>query len=233
MSVPEIRRGERTTLDRQAADLVVEAIDARLRTAEQVVLGVVGGRSVGGIYARLREQELPWNKLHFFLADERLVPVTSDESNWKLVAADLLAVAQADGRLPEAGLHPFPFDPERADAGIPAYDSALAALGGRFDIAILSAGEDGHTASLFPDHASVRADAPGFVLVEGSPKPPPRRVSASRQLLSRTGLGVMVFYGESKRDALSLFETPETSVVDCPSRVVCEMERGVVLTDLT
>lgn len=233
MSVPEIRRGDRARLDRQAADLVAEAIEARLRTAPRVVLGLVGGRSVGGIYAELRDRPLPWDKLHFFLADERLVPVTSDESNWKLVAADLLASAQAEGRLPKAGQHPFPFDPDRADAGIPAYDAALDALGGRFDIAVLSAGEDGHTASLFPNHPSVRADAPGFVLVEDSPKPPPRRVSASRPLLGRTTMGVMVFYGESKRDALRLFESPETGVFECPSRVVGEMERGVVLTDLT
>lgn len=224
----DIRRGERPRLDETGAELITRAIDRRLREAPHVVLGVVGGRSVGGIYSHLRRRDLPWHRLHVFLADERLVPVTSEESNWKLITADLLA----DTPLPSSGAHPFPFNPETSDAGISIYDGALAKLGGRFDIAILSAGEDGHTASLFPDHASIASDVDGFVLVEGSPKPPPRRVSASRRLLERSGLGVLVFYGESKRSAFDLFSAEDTSVRQCPSRVVTTMQSGVVLTDL-
>lgn len=224
----QIRRGERSALDEAAAALVAEAIDDRLREAPHVVLGVVGGRSVGGIYERLRARALPWERLHVFLADERLVPVSSDESNWKLVAGDLLA----GGELPASGAHPFPFDPADPDAGVGAYDVALRQLGGRFDVAILSAGEDGHTASLFPNHPSVASDAEGFVLVEDSPKPPPRRVSASRRLLERTDVGILVFYGESKQPALDLFTAPGTTVAECPSRVVTTMRQGVVFTDL-
>ncbi len=233
MSAPEILRGNRATLDREAADRVSQAVEVRLSSADHAVLGVVGGRSVGGIYAALRDRALPWNRVHVFLADERLVPASSDESNWKLVRADLLTRADGGDVLPASNGHPYPFDPARPEAGIPAYDRALADLGGRFDVAILSAGEDGHTASLFPDHPSVRDDATGFVLVEDSPKPPPRRVSASRALLAHTGLGVLVFYGEEKRAALDLFLADGVRVETCPSRVVASMDRGLVLTDLS
>lgn len=232
MTPTETFRGERDDLDARAAALVCEALRERASAAPHVVLGVVGGRSVGGIYARLKAMDLPWAKLHVFLADERLVPVTSDESNYKLVAADLLAVPLADGRLPKNQAHAFPFDETRADLGLSAYDEALRAVGGRFDVAVLSAGEDGHTASLFPGHPSVRAPGPGFVLVEESPKPPPRRISASRPLLERTGLGLMVFYGEGKRAALDKFEDPSTPVEQCPSKLISLMDRSVVLCDL-
>ncbi len=232
VSDPEILRGDRAELDRRAAEVVAAAIDTRLSDAPHVVLGLVGGRSVGGIYGHLRGLPLPWEKLHLFLADERLVPVTSDESNFKLIDADLLSAARASGRMPSDQAHPFPFDASRPDAGLAAYDASLAVLGGRFDIAILSAGEDGHTASLFPDHPSVASDAESFVLVENSPKPPPRRISASRRLLERTGVGLMVFYGEEKRAALEKFSAPDTTTVHCPSRVVRAMGRGIVLTDL-
>lgn len=232
VSAPEILRGDRATLDRQAADRVAQAVEARLSEASHAVLGVVGGRSVGGIYAALRDRALAWDRIHVFLADERLVPVSSDESNWKLVRADLLTRSDGSPLLPMSNGHPYPFDPARPEAGVLAYDRALADLGGRFDVAILSAGEDGHTASLFPDHPSVRDDAGGFVLVEDSPKPPPRRVSASRTLLERTGLGVLVFYGEAKRAALDLFLADGTDIEACPSRVVASMKRGLVLTDL-
>jgi 6-phosphogluconolactonase len=66
------------------------------------VRGVVGGRSVGGIYPRLAAMPLPWDKVHVFLADERLVPIDSDESNFKLVRGDLLAGPIETGAMPAA-----------------------------------------------------------------------------------------------------------------------------------
>ena len=124
-------------------------------------------------------------------------------------------------------------DPSNPRPGIDAYGRALDELGGRFDVAILSAGEDGHCASLFPCHPSVSDPGEGFLLVEASPKPPPRRVSASRRLLERSGLGVVVFYGEGKRDALRLFRDASVDVQGCPSKLVASIEPSCLVTDLT
>lgn len=225
-------RGDRSELDRRAATEVADVLRRRLDTAPTATLGVVGGRSVGGIYDHLREASLAWDRVHVFLADERLVPRDSPESNFRLVDGDLLGPLRARGSLPEANAHPFPYTPETADEGVAAYDRELDALGGRFDVAVLSAGEDGHTASLFPDHPSVESDAAGFVVVEASPKPPPRRVSASRALLARTGFGVLVLYGESKRPALEAFLDPAVDVTACPCKVVQDLSDRLVLTDL-
>ncbi len=225
-------RGFRADLDQRAAALVAEALTRRAAEAAQVVLGVVGGRSVGGLYRALRNCAVPWSKLHVFLVDERRVPATSDESNYKLVREDLLDGPLRDGRLGEAQTHPFPFRPGADEAGVAAYDRQLREVGGRFDVVVLSAGEDGHTASLFPRHPSIQATDDGFLLVEKAPKPPPRRVSASRRLLERTSLGVLVFYGEEKRDALQRFRVPGVDPVECPAALVNSMDAAVVLTDL-
>lgn len=231
-SAIETWSGARADLEARSAACVADTIRARAADAGRVVLGVVGGRSVGGIYAHLARASLPWAKVHVFLADERLVPVDSDESNFKLVRGDLLAPLLDSGAMPPANAHPFPLDESRSDCGIEAYDDALGALGGRLDVVVLSAGEDGHTASLFPNHPSVRDEKEGFVLVEGSPKPPPRRVSASRKLLAAADLGVLVFFGEEKREALAKFGNPSIDVMGCPSKVLGSMRRGVVVTDL-
>ncbi len=224
--------GAREELDGEAARIVAREI-ARLATQQaQVVLGVVGGRSVGGLYRGLAASDLPWERVHIFLADERLVPLGSDESNFKLVGADLLAPLRASGRIPEGNAHPFRMDAARADAGVAAYTAELARVGGRFDVAILSAGEDGHCASLFPGHASIRDPDPGFILVEASPKPPPRRVSASRHLLERSGLGLIVFYGEEKRAALERLRDPALPVEQCPAKIVAGLAQGYVLSDV-
>ena len=96
----------------------------------------------------------------------------------------------------------------------------------------LCLGEDGHMASLFPRHPSIDSDADGFIVVEGSPKPPPRRVSASRRLLARTGLGVLVVYGEAKRDAWRMLRDPGVGVRDCPSKLIESMPAALALSDL-
>ena len=57
-------------------------------------------------------------------------------------------------------------------------------------------------------------------------------MSASRRLLAAAALGVIVFYGEEKRDALRSFDDPTLGVRDCPSKIVGEMAAAVVLTDL-
>ncbi|MBU6282644.1 6-phosphogluconolactonase [bacterium] len=224
--------GAKPELDGRVARLVAERVRATLRERPHAVLGVVGGRSVGGIYGELAREDLPWERVHVFLADERLVPVTSDESNFRLVHVDLLDGLVREGRFPEANAHACTPDPADPRPGIDAYGRALDALGGRFDVAILSAGEDGHCASLFPCHASVADEGERFLLVENSPKPPPRRVSASRRLLERSGLGVVVVYGEGKRDALALLRDPKVGVHGCPSKLVASIATSYLVTDL-
>ena len=223
--------GPRERLDPLAAERIAAALGAITRDRD-AVLALVGGRSVGGIYAALTKLPVDWSRVHVFLADERLVPIDDDESNYKGIHADLLAPLLSAGKLPATNVHPLLVDDTAPDRGIAAYREALRGCGGRIDVAVLSAGEDGHTASLFPGHPSVRDPGDGFLLVENAPKPPPDRMSASRRLLAGAALGVIVFYGEGKRAALARFDDPQLAIVDYPSKVVGEMRSALVLTDL-
>lgn len=231
MSVEE-RNGDKEELDRHAAGVVADKLASRVRESGSAVLGLVGGSSVAGIYAELAGRELPWTKIHIFLADERLVPITSDESNWQVVHRTLVYPLGETGRLPHENAHPFFVQEDASDAGIAAYADDLRRCGGRFDAVILSAGEDGHTASLFPDHASVRAHGSHFVLVTDAPKPPARRLSASRELLEASGLSVLVFYGDAKADALARFRDDAIAIENCPSKLVTESGQAWVYIDI-
>ena len=224
--------GTRNDLDRRAAERVAAELARAASGGTRAVLAVVGGRSVGGIFAALQSAAVPWQSVHVLLADERLVPIDSDESNFKLVNADLIEPLRKRGVLPAGNVHPFQVDDSRPDRGIDAYRDVLRALGGRLHAVVLSAGEDGHTASLFPRHPSIDDPGDSFVLVSDAPKPPPDRMSASRRLLAAAALGVIVFYGEGKRDALRRYDDPTLGVRDCPSKVVGEMAAALVLTDL-
>lgn len=73
----------------------------------------------------------------------------------------------------------------------------------QFDMVLLGLGEDGHTASLFPNHDWGKTpDAPSAIAVHNSPKPPPDRVSLSAHRLSTAHQVVFLVTGESKRQAV-------------------------------
>jgi len=79
-----------------------------------------------------------------------------------------------------------------------------------FDVVLLGIGEDGHTASLFPDHDW--GDAPGspdVLAVHAAPKPPPERVSLSVTRLSRSRCVWFIVTGTGKREALLRWKSGE------------------------
>jgi 6-phosphogluconolactonase len=77
---------------------------------------------------------------------------------------------------------------------------------GDFDLVLLGLGQDGHTASLFPDHSWGNApDSPDAIAVFDAPKPPPQRISLSAQRLSQSRSVLFLICGADKRDALNLW----------------------------
>ena len=225
-------RGTRADLDRRAAEEVGAQLSRAAVDRGSAVLAVVGGRSVAGVFAHLAALELPWRRIQVFMADERLCPLSSPDSNWQVVEETLVGPLLQSGRLLPEHTHPFLWDAAAPDDGVAAYGREFAELGGRLDAVVLSAGEDGHTASLFPHHPGVTQTDESFLLVENAPKPPPRRISASATLLGAAEVAVLMLYGESKRPALKLLEDPASTLQDCPSKLVLRCPRGLVFTDL-
>lgn len=226
-----VERLERAALEERAAAWIASRL---LRDAAHgpVVFGACGGRSVEGIFHRLAARtDLPWSAVHVFMVDERVVPADHVDSNFRLLRESLLDPLVAQGRVPPANVHPFEFGTLPDAVAVDRCSAALAGLGGRFHVVLLSAGEDGHVAALFPEHSSIRASDPLHLLFDDAPKPPARRASASRALLERSGAAVLLFAGESKRAALARFQL-EVDTVACPAVLVRSLPECLVLTDL-
>jgi 6-phosphogluconolactonase len=115
-----------------------------------VNVAMPGGRSMATLFGFLIQEEVEWSRVHFFSVDERLVPLDHPDSNYKLLHDHLLAPLDRAGKINRANAHPFVFDPAVADLGTRAYERVLAGHGSRFDLIVLSAGEDGHVGACFP-----------------------------------------------------------------------------------
>ena len=218
-------RGTRHEMIVRATRLLRDTIHELSLKQERVVLAVPGGRNVAEIFLQLRESDVPWDKLDIFMLDERLVPIDHSESNFRQASEILDAVIEKER------LHPFVLESDNPVIALEEYNRRLKDCGGTIDIVLASSGEDGHIASLFPSHPSVLDQGELFVAVHNSPKPPSERISASARCIARAQVGVLLFLGEEKRDALKNYFDQYKDYQDCPAKIISTLPIHYVLTD--
>jgi 6-phosphogluconolactonase len=228
MTLQTIRETTETAARSTAAARLANAIDRCLRKQRLCVLGIVGGRSVPHIIDML----LPYapqlkglGRIEVFWLDER----AGHEKNY---VAALPYLEHLNHASVEISWHPFQ-SAHHESMAVEAHQALteLATLRGapQFDIILLSSGEDGHVASLFPRHAALKHAAFEYILIHDAPKPPKERITASIPLLLTASEAILLFIGE-KRAEYELFTRPETKIVDCPAKLVAGIPTTTVIT---
>ncbi|NLI80327.1 MAG: 6-phosphogluconolactonase [Deltaproteobacteria bacterium] len=216
----------------RAALHLCDRIRGVLAAREQVNLSVPGGRNVSKIFRRMQREEVDWQRVHFFIIDERLVPVDHPDSNYKLLRDHFIDPMVQAGSIPPGNAHPFILDPARADRGAQHYEQVLAEHGFRYDIILLSAGEDGHVGALYPHHHSIADPHHGFIVMDDSPKPPRERMTSSRSLMQTAEVALLLFVGVAKREAYGNFNDAACPIAACPAKLVLSIKDATVFTDL-
>ncbi len=227
-----ILTGAKEYIDKKTAEQIAKLINKYSEKQSFVTLALPGGRSVSGIFSNLLEQTISWNKVHIFLIDERLVTLNSEESNFKLIKESLLNSLVTSGKLPPENIHPFKYDKNSLDSGISFYEQELLEISNYFDIILVSSGEDGHIAGLFPNHETILNTSQFFMKTSTSPKLPEKRMSASKNLIERSKSAVILFIGEEKRQALSNFDNPALTIEQCPAKLIKNIHDNYIITDL-
>jgi 6-phosphogluconolactonase len=227
-----IYRPDLEYLDRIGASLLCEKSEELLRQKEYILWALPGGRSVTGIFDVLaRQDDFDWSRIHFYVADERLVPVDDENSNFRIIKERLLDPLLTGRKINKTNIHAFKYNPGAPDSGLGAYKKELVRMGRHFDIILLSSGGDGHIAGLFPGHGTVYDDSKYFIRTLDSPKPPTKRMSSSRRLVAASDTVVLLFYGSEKRKAFRNFLDQDQTVAGCPARIALEAKNTFVLTD--
>lgn len=169
------------------------------------------GGSLGiGIWASLAADPLrrlvDWSRVHFWWSDERFLPAGDAERNVQQFQEAFLETVQ----VPSGHLHPMG-DSDRYASPAEAAEAYAAELRehapeGReapeFVLSLLGMGPDGHMASLFPGREEILLTGQKVLPVLDSPKPPPERVSMSRDLIDSARRIWFLVAGADKADAL-------------------------------
>ena len=127
----------------------------------RVAICLTGGSSPKQLYQLLAtdayRSRIPWERVHWFIGDERFVPASDPLNNMGMARAAFL-----DRCAPAANIHPIPTataDPADPNRGAARYEQELQSFYGAdtldrsrplFDLVLMGVGPDGHTASLFP-----------------------------------------------------------------------------------
>jgi 6-phosphogluconolactonase len=160
-------------------------------------LVLAGGSTPRALYRALAERQAGDANWHVWFGDERCLPEGHPERNNVMAETAWLTAS----RIPPENRRPIPAEQGSQQAAA-RYAGWLAGVED-FDLVLLGMGEDGHTASLFPDQDWGTAPSSVDVLaVHGAPKPPPERVSLSAGRLSRSQRVWFVITGSGKRHAM-------------------------------
>ncbi|MBI5554157.1 MAG: 6-phosphogluconolactonase, partial [Candidatus Diapherotrites archaeon] len=220
-------------LAKKAADTLLNAIQSTLQKKPFAVLGIPGGTSIQKLFALLARTEFAeWNKVHLFMVDERMVPLNHIDSNFRLAQESFIGKLIKEKKLSPRNVHPFIIQPHLRDEGIRKYNEEFRKFGGKFDVILLGVGEDGHVASLFPQHPSLEHKPKEFFSFDNSPKLPVHRMSASLSLLREAHTVLAFISGERKREALDNFSDPAVPFRDCPAKLLNDCPHAFVFTDL-
>lgn len=143
----------------EAADFILRHAHAALAERGQFRIALSGGNTPRPVYTEFARiaRDLPWDCVHFTFGDERCVPSDDPQSNFRMARESLFL----PGGVPEKSIARMrgEIDPQIAAQE---YQDGLDVLGTqrgemiyRHDLILLGVGDDGHTASLFPESAAL------------------------------------------------------------------------------
>ena len=188
---------------RHTATSIVGWVEEALAQRGRAHVALGGGQTPAAVHAHLASILEDWSAVELWLGDERMAdpqrPGDDVERNVDVVHATL--VEHIRGGV--GAVHAVAaVSPDDAATGY-ALKMAARLPEGRLDVAYLGLGEDGHTASLFPNAPELRIESPGCAAVHDAPKPPPLRVTMTLGTLRNARHVIVAATGDAKSQAVA------------------------------
>jgi 6-phosphogluconolactonase len=204
-------------LSKRARDLVLAGAEDAIKSRGIFSMALSGGKSPLRLYALLALEHYRafWKYTDIFQVDERLVPQEHKDSNARLLKEKLLAYLP----FPENHIHLIPTELTTIEECRKAYDRTLIKYFQlrkgdfpRFDLILLGLGDDGHTASLFPENRTLR-EKEKLVLSSFEHRAPHQRISLSLPVLNNARQVIFLASGGSKAPVIKSIIEDEHSML--------------------
>jgi len=147
------------------AATAAERLMARIAAndSDRVAICLTGGSSPKQLYELLGNEpyrsQIPWDRVHWFIGDERFVPATDARNNMRMARQAFL-----NRCAPLVNIHPMATNAADPDEAARRYEAELKSFYGAdaldsarplFDVVLMGVGSDGHVASLFPEYPAI------------------------------------------------------------------------------
>jgi 6-phosphogluconolactonase len=208
-----------------AAEEVMRATEDAVAQRGRFTIALSGGstpRNLFNLLATNARTALPWERMFFFWGDERHVPPTDPDSNYKMADEALLS------KVPVPAGNVFRIAAENPDAAAAAqaYELTLqkffALAPGQFpvfDLILLGMGPDGHAASLFPGSAGLQEKS-RLVIANWVEKFKTSRITLTLPVLNAARCVTFLVSGTDKAPALHAVLEGDAPGEQYPSKLI-------------
>lgn len=188
-----------SVLARSLAAEIAECLRKAIRARGQARIVLSGGTTPQKTYLFLSKEDVKWERVEITLADERWVPSSHPRSNHCLLNMTLFEPMENKPRF--VPLYRDGVEPAEAIKDI---NAAVGKIVRPFDLVLLGMGNDGHTASLFPQgdqlEQSLDLDDPLLARVINAPGAAEPRVTLTLKALTDARRIILAFSGQKKFD---------------------------------
>ena len=212
---------------RAAAQRIVELASEAIAARGTFTIALSGGSTPKAIFELLADDEfrtqIAWQNVHVFFGDERTVPPYHADSNFRMANEAMLSRVP----LPEQNIHRIDGVGDAA-ANASDYESDLREYFSnsnwpRLDLVMLGMGDDGHTASLFPDTTALKEESL-WVAANWVEKFNTWRITLTAPAINAARNVLFLITGAGKADRLSEVLLGERDTSRLPSQLIAPRE---------
>ena len=206
-----------------AAERFVDSAEEALRESDRFCVALAGGSTPRRVYQLLATEpfnsRLDWSKVHLFFGDERAVPAEHPDSNYAMVYEALISKIA----IPAQNVHRIPGEGD-VNENARQYENLLRAFFSgqswpRFDLVLLGMGEDGHTASLFPNSGALNEQS-RWVVETRNEQLGQDRITLTVPVFNHARRVMFLVVGGKKAQRLKEVLRPQPALEQLPARAI-------------
>lgn len=205
------------------AESFSEYLKILIKSNETTHIALSGGSTPKVVFEYLSENfknEIDWSTVHFYWGDERCVPPSHEESNYKMTVDYLLS----NINIPAANIHrvkgeDIPENEAVRYSEVLEQELPIVNEIPQFDLVILGMGDDGHTASIFP-HEIHLWDSNKSCEVAIHPDSGQRRITITGKVINNAKEVAFLVTGDSKAEKIKEILNNEATAALYPASLV-------------